>query len=193
MLVVDIGSQCNAAYHHETIWYLTGTVVVNIVCTAVGCWRFTTSVPITTKVVSLNTVHGEMYSIQHYVIKFVRDLRQVCGFLRVPQRYNWNIVESGVKHHKSNLNRYISYDTVDILTAWYFPLVFLFQTPLYYVVFQSLDYERTWWRLFQKRVVPHFDVNNLLFQLNLQFLWHYMDSVEMNNLWIVFIVMLKYV
>ena len=28
------------------------------------------SVPITTKVVSLNPVHGEVYSIQHYVIKF---------------------------------------------------------------------------------------------------------------------------
>ena len=28
---------------------------------------------------------GEMYSIQHYVIKFVSDLRQVGGFLRVPR------------------------------------------------------------------------------------------------------------
>jgi hypothetical protein len=35
------------------------------------------SVPITTKVVSLNPVHGEVYSLQHYVIKFVSDLRQV--------------------------------------------------------------------------------------------------------------------
>jgi hypothetical protein len=32
------------------------------------------SVPNTTKVVSSNPVHGEMYSIQHYVIKFVSDL-----------------------------------------------------------------------------------------------------------------------
>jgi len=31
---------------------------------------------ITTKVVSLNPAHGEMYSIQHYVIKFIGDLRQ---------------------------------------------------------------------------------------------------------------------
>ena len=38
--------------------------------------------PITTKVVSLNPVHGEVYSIQHHVIKFVRDLWQVCGFLQ---------------------------------------------------------------------------------------------------------------
>ena len=41
---------------------------------------------ITTKVVSLNPIYGKVYSIQHYVIKFVN---------------NWNIVESGVKHHKS--------------------------------------------------------------------------------------------
>jgi hypothetical protein len=37
----------------------------------------------TTKVVSLNPSHGEVYSIQHYVIKFVSDLQQVCGFLLV--------------------------------------------------------------------------------------------------------------
>jgi hypothetical protein len=59
------------------------------------------SVPITTKVVSSNPVHSEMYLIQHYVIKFVSHLRQVGGFLRFPlPRYNWNIVESGVKHHE---------------------------------------------------------------------------------------------
>jgi hypothetical protein len=41
------------------------------------------SVPITTNVFSSNPTHGEMYSIQPYVIKFVSDLRQVGGFLRV--------------------------------------------------------------------------------------------------------------
>ena len=40
--------------------------------------------PITTKVVSLNPAHGEVYSIQHCVIKFVSDLRQVCSFLGTP-------------------------------------------------------------------------------------------------------------
>jgi hypothetical protein len=35
------------------------------------------SVPITTNIVSLNPTHGEIYEIQHYVIKFVSDLRQV--------------------------------------------------------------------------------------------------------------------
>jgi hypothetical protein len=40
------------------------------------------SVSITTKVVSLNATHGEVYSIQHNVLKFVIDLWQVNGFLR---------------------------------------------------------------------------------------------------------------
>jgi hypothetical protein len=38
---------------------------------------------ITTKVVSSNPSDGEVYSIQHYVIKFVSDLRQLGVFLRV--------------------------------------------------------------------------------------------------------------
>ena len=42
------------------------------------------SVPIITNIVSSNPAHGEMYSIQHYVKKFVSDLRQVGGFLQFP-------------------------------------------------------------------------------------------------------------
>jgi len=66
------------------------------------------SKPITTNIVSLNPAHGEMYSIQHYVIKFVSDLWLVCSFLRVLHQYNWppwyywNIVESGFKHQCHN-------------------------------------------------------------------------------------------
>jgi hypothetical protein len=41
------------------------------------------SVPITTKVVSWNPADGDVYSIQYYMIKFVSDLQQVDGFLRV--------------------------------------------------------------------------------------------------------------
>ena len=37
-------------------------------------------VPITTNVVSSNPAHGEVYPVQHYVIEFVNDLRQVCTF-----------------------------------------------------------------------------------------------------------------
>ena len=51
--------------------------------------------------------------VQHYVIKFVSDLQQFGGFLwvlwfpppiKLTAWYNWNIVESGVKHHKPNQN-----------------------------------------------------------------------------------------
>ena len=48
-------------------------------------WKFdlhlyVQSVPITTKVVSSDSVHSEVYSIQHYVVKFASDLRQVRWF-----------------------------------------------------------------------------------------------------------------
>ena len=39
---------------------------------------------ITSEAVSSNPVHGEVYSIQHYVIRFVSDLGQVGGFLWFP-------------------------------------------------------------------------------------------------------------
>jgi hypothetical protein len=42
-------------------------------------------VPITIKVVGSNPANGEVYSIQHYVVMFANDLRQVGGFLQVPQ------------------------------------------------------------------------------------------------------------
>jgi hypothetical protein len=32
---------------------------------------------------SSNPAHSEVYSIQHYVIKFVSDLRHIGGFLQV--------------------------------------------------------------------------------------------------------------
>ena len=53
-----------------------GRIVVGFTTT----WQSRQSVPITTNVVSLNLTHGEVYSL-HYVIKFVSDLWQVCGFL----------------------------------------------------------------------------------------------------------------
>jgi hypothetical protein len=37
------------------------------------------------QVVRKNLVHGKVYPIQHYMIKFVCDFRQVGGFLRVLQ------------------------------------------------------------------------------------------------------------
>ena len=53
--------------------------------------------------------------VQHYVIKLVSDLRQVCGFIPVlwfpppikpiTMIFNWNIVGSDVKHHQTNKNK----------------------------------------------------------------------------------------
>ena len=57
--------------------------------------------PITTEVAISNPIHGKVNLIRHYVIKFVSDLRQVGGFLRILWFY-WNIVESDVKHHNHN-------------------------------------------------------------------------------------------
>jgi hypothetical protein len=70
------------------------------------------SVSITTNVVSSNPAHGEVYSIQLYVIKFVSDLWEVGGFLwllrflpppiklttvvRLKYRWKWR------KNHNSN-------------------------------------------------------------------------------------------
>jgi hypothetical protein len=38
---------------------------------------------LSTKVMSSNPIHGDVYSIQHYVIKFVSVLRQVGDVLQV--------------------------------------------------------------------------------------------------------------
>ena len=54
------------------------------------------SVPITTKVVSSNPTHYElyMYSIQHYVIKLVSDLWQVVFFHKYPGFFSTNKTDS---------------------------------------------------------------------------------------------------
>ena len=66
------------------------------------------------KVRLISTNKNILISVYYYVIKFVSDLRQIGGFVRVsrfpppikwPQRYNWNIVESGVKHHDTKPNQ----------------------------------------------------------------------------------------
>ena len=45
--------------------------------------------PITTKVVSWNPVHGEVYSIQHCAIKFVSYCRKVGGFRHFQQYFSY--------------------------------------------------------------------------------------------------------
>jgi hypothetical protein len=59
-----------------------GTVVVVIVIVwLLDLQLLVQSVPITTKLVFSNPVHSEVYSIQHYVIKFVSGFLQYSGFL----------------------------------------------------------------------------------------------------------------
>ena len=70
------------------------------------------SVPITTKVVSLtNPTNDEVYSIQHYVIKFVSDLRQVGGFLRIlgfPLPIKLTTKEMMIRDKKREMNWFCS-------------------------------------------------------------------------------------
>ena len=62
------------------------------------------SVIITTNVVSLNPVHGEVYSIQHYVIKFVSEVQQVVvsSTNKTDRHDTTKILLSGVKYHNPN-------------------------------------------------------------------------------------------
>jgi hypothetical protein len=67
------------------------------------------SVPITTDVVSSNLNQGEVYNIMWYILSVTCNRSVVFSrhsdFLHqwnwLP-RYNWNIVESSIKHHKKN-------------------------------------------------------------------------------------------
>ena len=67
---------------------------------------------ITTKVVSSNPAHGEVYSIQHYEIKFVNDLWQVGKFSPGTPVFSTNkidrhditgiLLKGAIKHHYPN-------------------------------------------------------------------------------------------
>ena len=87
----------------------TGAIVVVII------WLFdlqlpVQSVPITTNVASSNPVHGEMYSIQHYVIKFVSDLQQ-DGFLCVLSISSTN---KNDRHDIIEIVLIVALDTIDL-------------------------------------------------------------------------------
>ena len=63
------------------------------------------SVPITTNVVNLNHAHGEVCSIQHYVIKFAAvqwfSLDTLVSFTNTTDRYDINeiLMKVACKHH----------------------------------------------------------------------------------------------
>jgi hypothetical protein len=60
--------------------------------------------PITTNLASSSPAHGEVYSIQHYVIQFVSDLRQVDGFLQTDRH---DIIEILLKVALNTITLYI--------------------------------------------------------------------------------------
>ena len=68
------------------------------------------SVPITTNVVSSNPAHDKVYSIQHYVITFVSDLRQVAGFLRVLCFSSTNKTD---RHHMTEILCCLSFRSIN--------------------------------------------------------------------------------
>ena len=101
------------------------------------------SEPIATNIMSSNLAHGEVYSIQHCVIKFVSDLRQVCCFLRVLPVSSTNktdrhdITEILLKVVLNTLTLIIS----DILKSWVilceFISLFIFDLTSYQLYFES--------------------------------------------------------
>jgi hypothetical protein len=68
------------------------------------------SVSITTKVVNSNPFQGEVYSIQHYVIKLVSDLRHVGGFLGYSCFLRHDITEILLKVALNTINQTIFFE-----------------------------------------------------------------------------------
>jgi hypothetical protein len=106
------------------------------------------SVPITTKVMSSNPVHGKVYSIQHYVKEVFSDLRQVGGFLWVHESHAmfcsfllicllicFNCLESAVPAYRVLI--YISFDPI------FSPLVILVVLLWLQSRWQVMNKERT--------------------------------------------------
>ena len=84
------------------------------------------SVPITTKVVSSNPAHGEMCSIQHYVITAI-----FCSH------------DKHANHHTDERERFIFYDeTTDYSCSIFFRLIFYFDVHLKLLVDYFNQYPR---------------------------------------------------
>jgi len=69
------------------------TFIIKWAVVVVIAWQLDNQCLSTTNVVRSNSANGEVYSMQHYVIKFLGNLWQVCGFSGY----------SGFLHHKEKL------------------------------------------------------------------------------------------
>ena len=86
---------------------------------------FLQSVPIITKVVSSNPAHGEVNSIQHYVLQFVSDLWQVGGLSEDTP------ISSSNKIHRHDATEILLKVTLNNITL----------TPLITSVWQQIQYD----------------------------------------------------
>jgi hypothetical protein len=84
--------------------------------------------------VSSNPAHGEVYSIQHYVIKFVTNLRQIRDFLRVSLvSYCRDITELLLKVALKTINhKDVSCQFITVSHLLFFSLVFLLAFNIYF-------------------------------------------------------------
>jgi hypothetical protein len=71
---------CKILLNHINLFWVGYTILIILYI-----FKINRSMLINTKDVSSNTAHVEVYSLQHYVIKFVSNLRQLCDFLRLLQ------------------------------------------------------------------------------------------------------------
>ena len=85
------GGSCLIIFIYIVVIFLTGVSCLNIVGVVVipMIWWLdlqlpVQSMPISNKVVCLNFVHGEVYSVQLYVMKVVNELRLFGVFFRFP-------------------------------------------------------------------------------------------------------------
>ena len=109
------------------------------------------SVTITTYFVSSIPTHGEVYLIQHFVHKFISDLRQVVVFAGYSvsstnrsDRHDilgiWNIVENGVKHHNPTQNSKAETDemkTGSDSNKFRKDKLFIFERNIIYIVYEN--------------------------------------------------------
>jgi hypothetical protein len=111
-------------------------------------------------------------SAQYHVIKFVSDLRQVGGFLRVlqfpppinwPPQHNRNIVESGVKHHHKHTIKKNIILWVESAARVYTHLLFIGSNKyihLAYSIISQLYYFNTVKKKRRKEIINRFIVDN---------------------------------
>ena len=86
--------------------------------------------PITTRVVISNSSQGEVYSIQHYVKRFVNDLRLVGCFFRGTPVYSTN---KTVRHDITEILLKMVLNTINQTNIFYFTFTFRFVYLHYFV------------------------------------------------------------